>query len=169
MKRLHRAWRRRTTGRIALVLDGVANPLNVGSIVRSAAAYGVEVLWLAGATASPDDAGARKTSLGTERYVPFHRVEQPAVAVADARAAGFVVVGLELAEPALPLHEVALFPAACIVIGHEDHGLSKASLTACDVIAYLPMVGRIGSLNVAQAAATALYEARRQEWAATRD
>lgn len=165
MKRLHREWRRRTQGRLALLLDGVANPLNVGSIVRSAAAYGVEHLWLAGATAPPSSLAARKTSLGTERYVHWTVVGDPRDAVAAAKQAGFTVVGLELATGARPLHEVPLGAAACLAIGHEDHGLSRACLAACDVLAFLPMVGRVGSLNVAQATAIALYEARRREWA----
>jgi len=165
LKRLHREWRRRTTRRLALLLDGVATPVNVGSIARSAAAYGVEHLWLAGATIRPDTAGARKTSLGTERYLTWTEVEAAARGVLEARSAGFTVVGLELADGAVPLHEVTLPEAVCLAVGHEDHGLSKACLAACDVVAYLPLVGRVGSLNVAQATAIALYEVRRQEWA----
>lgn len=164
MKRLHREWRRRTSRRVALLLDGVGNPLNVGSILRLAAAYGVEEVWLAGATAPVDSAGARKTSLGSERYLTFTTVDSGAAAVAAARAKGFTVVGIELADRAVPLHEVALPETVCFAVGHEDHGLSKACLAGCDVVAFLPMVGKVGSLNVAQATGIALYEARRQEW-----
>ncbi|HEX9258546.1 MAG TPA: TrmH family RNA methyltransferase [Acidimicrobiales bacterium] len=165
LKRLHRDWRRRTTRRVAMLLDGVATPVNVGSIARSAAAYGVEHLWLAGSTVRPDAPGARKTALGTERYLTWTEVEAAVQAVAQAKATGFTVVGVELAEGAVPLHELALPDAVCLVIGHEDHGISKACLAACDVVAYLPLVGKVGSLNVAQAASIALYETRRQEWA----
>ena len=52
----------------------------------------------------------------------------------------------------------------CLAVGHEDHGLSKAGLAACDHVAYLPMLGRVGSLNVATAAAIAMYEVRRRAW-----
>jgi tRNA (guanosine-2'-O-)-methyltransferase len=166
MKRLHREWRRRTHRRIALLLDGVGTPVNVGSIVRLAAAYGVEHLWLAGATASPLSAGARKTGLGSERYLRWTEVPTGAEGVAAARAAGFTVVGVELAEGAVPLHELALPDDVCVAVGHEDHGLSKACLAACDVVAYLPLVGKVGSLNVAQATGIALYELRRQDWTA---
>src|SRR5262249_7500541 len=48
LKRLHRAWRDRTSGRLALILDGLGTPANVGAIVRTAAAYRVERRWLAG-------------------------------------------------------------------------------------------------------------------------
>jgi tRNA (guanosine-2'-O-)-methyltransferase len=51
-----------------------------------------------------------------------------------------------------------------VAIGNEDHGLSPAALAACDSVAFIPMMGRVGSLNVATAAAIALYEFRRQGW-----
>jgi tRNA (guanosine-2'-O-)-methyltransferase len=169
MKRLHREWRRRTSRRLALVLDAVGTPVNVGSISRLAAAYGVEHLWLAGATAPPTSAGARKTSLGTERYLTWTACSTGAEAVIEAQGQGYTVIGIELAEGAVPLHEMAVGDAVCLAVGHEDHGLSKGCLAACDALAYLPLVGKVGSLNVAQAAGIALYEARRQEWTAPPD
>jgi tRNA (guanosine-2'-O-)-methyltransferase len=51
------------------------------------------------------------------------------------------------------------------VLGHEDHGISTAGLAACDAVGYIPLAGKVGSLNVASAAAIACYEARRQHWA----
>ena len=164
LKRLHREWRRRTTGRLALLLDGVQSPYNVGSILRLAAAYRVEHLWLAGATASPNHPGARKTALGSQRYLTWTVVDDAGVAAAAARQDGYRVIGVELTDDARPLHEVRAGPAVCLALGHEDHGLSAAALTACDEVAFLPQLGRIGSLNVATAAAIALYEIRRQEW-----
>jgi tRNA (guanosine-2'-O-)-methyltransferase len=165
-KRLHREWRRRTDGRVALVLDGVMTPVNVGSIVRLAAAYGASPLWLAGATASPDHPGARKTALGTDRFVEVVEGVSAREAIDAAHGDGFHVVGVELATGATPLHELPLAGDVCIVVGNEDHGLSSAALAACDALAYLPLVGKVGSLNVATAAAIALYEVRRREWAA---
>ena len=53
----------------------------------------------------------------------------------------------------------------CLAVGHEDRGLSRAVLDACTEVAFIPQLGRIGSLNVASAAAIAIYETRRREWA----
>lgn len=164
LKRLHREWRRRTTGRVAVLLDGVMTPVNVGSITRLAAAYGAERMWLAGATAPVSHPGAGKTAMGTDRYLDVVEGLTPAEAAAAAVADGFQLVGIELAEGAVPLFEAALGPDVCIAVGHEDHGLSAAVLAACDVLAYLPLVGKVGSLNVATAAGIALAEVRRREW-----
>jgi tRNA (guanosine-2'-O-)-methyltransferase len=164
LKRLHREWRRRTEGRLALLLDSVQTPYNVGAILRTAAAYRVEHLWLAGSSESPRHAKTQKTALGADRYVPWTEVDTVAAAIEAARADGYRIVGIELTDDAVPLHDVDLHGDICLVLGHEDRGLSAAALAACDALAYLPMLGKIGSLNVATAAAMAVYEVRRQEW-----
>lgn len=166
LKRLHRTWRRRNTGRLALLLDNVGNPYNVGSIVRTAAALGVESLYLAGASAPPTSAKAQKTALGTDRYLTFTEHPTVADAAGKARVDGFWVLGLELADPATPIAELDLARDVCLVLGHEDHGITTAGLAACDAIGFIPLTGRVGSLNVASAAAIACYEVRRQQWSA---
>jgi tRNA (guanosine-2'-O-)-methyltransferase len=164
LKRLHREWHRRSPRRLGLLLDGVQSPFNVGAIVRTAAAYRVEHLYLAGPTASPAAPKAAKVTLGTERYLSWSVFERGADAADAAREDGFAVVGLELADAAVPLHQLAGGPDVCLALGNEDHGLAPATLAACDAVAFLPLTGRVGSLNVATAAAIALYELRRQGW-----
>lgn len=167
LKRLHREWRRSAPGRLALLLDSVATPFNVGSIVRTAAAMRVDDVWITGQTAQETHASTQKTALGSQRFLTFHHVPEPADAVAAAQAAGYRVVGVELADGALPLHQADLTGAVCLAVGHEDRGLSAAVLGAADALAFIPQLGRIGSLNVATAASIALYEARRQGWPAS--
>jgi tRNA (guanosine-2'-O-)-methyltransferase len=164
LKRLHRDWNRRSNGRMALLLDGVQSPFNVGSIVRSAAAYRVEHLYLCGPTASPAGAKAAKVTLGTERYLSWSTFDRGQDAADAAREEGYHVIGLELADDAVPLHQLTAGPDVCVAVGNEDHGLTPATLAACDAVAFLPLMGRVGSLNVATAAAIALYELRRQGW-----
>jgi len=167
MKRLHREWRRRTAGRLGLVLADVQGPFNVGAIIRTAAALRVDDVWLTGRTPEPDHTKVGKTALGTQRYLTFHRVESSAAAITAARAAGYQVVAIELAEGAAPLHELGLGGSTCLVVGHEDRGCSPATLDSCDAVAYLPLLGKVGSLNVATATSIACYEVRRQGWLAT--
>lgn len=164
VKRLGRGWRRATDGRLALLVESVTSPFNLGSITRSAAAMGVERVWLAGNSADPEHPNARKTALGTSRFVTWERVTKASEAAASAREQGFRVVAVELTTDATPLHETPLDGDICLALGSEDHGCSPALLSACDGAAYIPQVGRVGSLNVATAAAVALAEARRQEW-----
>ncbi len=165
LKRLHREWRRRTTGRVGLVLDGVQNPFNVGAIVRTAAAYRVEELWLLGDGPAPDSERVGKTAMGTHRYLRWSRHEQ-ADPLADAVAsAGYRLIAVELAQGASPLHELDLTGDVCLAVGHEDRGVRSELLERCEAVGYLPQLGRVGSLNVATAAAIAVYEARRQGWA----
>jgi tRNA (guanosine-2'-O-)-methyltransferase len=164
LKRLHREWNRRTAGRVALLLDSVVSPYNVGSILRTAAAYRVDHLYLAGTTASPASSKSGKVSMGTERYLSWSTFERGPEAADAARDDGFSVVGLELADAAVPMHQLRAGTDVCLAIGNEDHGLSPTTLAACDAVGFLPLLGRVGSLNVATAAAIAVYELRRQEW-----
>jgi tRNA (guanosine-2'-O-)-methyltransferase len=165
VKRLNRQWRRATTARLALLLDSVAQPFNVGSIIRSAAAFGAERLWLCGNTPPLTHPSVGKTALGTDRFLITETEPDPVIAVKAARAEGFTVVAVELASGALPLHEAALDGDVCLVLGNEDHGCTAAVLAAADAVAYIPQPSRVGSLNVAAAAAVAMAEARRREWA----
>jgi tRNA (guanosine-2'-O-)-methyltransferase len=164
VKRLNRQWRRQTQGRLALLLDSVGQPFNVGSIVRTAAAFGAERLWLCGNTPPLDHPSVGKTALGTNRFLEAFREQSPAAAAKAAMADGFRVVAIELASGAVPLAEAPLEGDVCLAIGNEDHGCSPALLAAVDVVAYIPQPGRVGSLNVAIAAAIAMAETRRREW-----
>jgi tRNA (guanosine-2'-O-)-methyltransferase len=166
VKRLNRSWRRRTEARIGLLLESVGQPFNVGSIIRTAAAFGVEQLWLCGAGAiTPEHPSARKTALGTDRYLPWEHLPDGRAGVAAARDQGLRVIAVELASGAVPLHEAPLAGDICLALGNEDRGCSPALLAAADAVAYIPQAGKVGSLNVAVAAAIALAEARRREWA----
>lgn len=164
LKRLHRGWRRQTEGRVALILDGVQNPFNLGTIARHAAAYRVERAWLVGQPDAFDHPRVRKTAMGTERLVAWEVVTTPAQALQAARQAGFRPVGVELTPTALPLFAMDLHDGIALVVGHEERGLSRAMLDACEAFTFAPQLGKVGSLNVAAATAIALYEVRRQEW-----
>jgi tRNA (guanosine-2'-O-)-methyltransferase len=164
LKRLHREWRRRSGGRVGLVLDDVQSPFNVGAIVRTAAAYRVDDVWTAGTTPPLDTPKVGKTALGCERYLQWKEAADAGQAIDGARGLGYQVVGLELADGAAALHELDLTPDVCLVVGAEDHGIRPATLDACDAVGYVPLLGRVGSLNVAAATAIALYELRRRTW-----
>jgi len=166
VKRLNREWRRASGTRLALLLDSVAQPFNVGSIVRSAAAFGAEQLWLCGNTAPFSHPGVGKTALGTQRLVRATQEPDPVAAAKAAAALGLRVVAVELAAGAVPLHEAPLDGDVCLAVGNEDHGCTAALLAVADAVTYIPQPGRVGSLNVAVAAAVAMAEVRRRNWTA---
>lgn len=164
LKRLHRSWRRETAGRLALLLDGVQGPYNLGSILRTAAAYRVEHLWLAGTETAPNSDKVGKTALGSERFVDWTVCDTTHEAVEAAHARDFQIVGVELAQGAQAMHQARFGDSICLALGHEDRGLSAVALDACEQIVFLPQLGRIGSLNVATAAALAIWEVRRRQF-----
>ena len=165
LKRLHRHWRRDEPGRLALLLEGLGSPFNLGAIFRTAAAYRVEHIYLAGMQIDPNSTNVGKTALGADRFVPWSSHVDLGDAIAAATTLGFDLVGLELASAATPVHDAALEAPLCLIIGHEDRGLSKPALEACNSVVYLPQLGRIGSLNVATAAALTIWEVRRRGFA----
>jgi tRNA (guanosine-2'-O-)-methyltransferase len=166
LKRLHRSWRRQNEFRLALLLENVQSPFNVGGIVRTAAAMGAERLYLTGSTPAIRSPGVQKAAMRTDRFLDSAEYPTATEAVDAARADGFHVIALELADDAVPLPSADLARNICLVVGNEDHGVSPACLAACDAVAYVPQLGRVGSLNVSSAAAVGCYEVRRQGFAA---
>ncbi|MEA3217955.1 MAG: hypothetical protein QOJ19_4111 [Acidimicrobiia bacterium] len=166
LKRLHRTWRRRTEGRLALVLDGVQNPFNLGSIARTAAAFRVDAAWLVGVAQGLGGPKVQKTAMGSDRFVKWYEAETIGQALREARDDGYRLMGVELGTGGRPLFELDLRGDICLVVGHEERGLSTAALAACEALGFVPLLGKVGSLNVATACGIALYEVRRQEWSA---
>ena len=165
LKRLHRTWRKKTDRKIGLILDGVQQPFNVGSILRSAAAYGVSDVWLVPPTADPKDKKVQITAKGCDRFLQIQAAATGPAAVSAARDAGFGVVAIELTANAVPLFDLPVSSEPLtIIVGHEERGVHKDTLAAVDQTAFLPLVGNIGSLNVGHTVTAALAEIRRQGW-----
>ena len=114
-----------------------------------------------------------QTSLGTTDSVPWRRFDDVTSALADLRAKGIQIVGVETARGASPYHRFEYnFPVA-LVLGNEALGVSEAALRMCDAVVEIPVFGYKNSINVATAAAVVLYGMLRQgnwldEIAATR-
>ena len=126
-------------GRLALLLDHVQSPFNVGAILRTAAAFRVDHLWLAGRHRGAD---RRQDGQDGARVAALRRrgrgTTPPPRPRRAARDDGYRVVGIELADDAVPLPELVVTAPVCLVLGHEDRGLSPATLAACDAVALHP-------------------------------
>ncbi len=150
---------------IHIVLDNLRSAFNVGSIFRLAdAARAAEVI-PCGYTAFPPHHKLEQTSLGTTDSVRWRRFDDTAAALADLKAKGIRIVGVETAKGAAPYHRFEhSFPVA-LVLGNEALGISEAALRMCDAVVEIPVFGYKNSINVATAAGIVLYDAlRRGEW-----
>ncbi|MCA9923187.1 MAG: hypothetical protein KC421_12485, partial [Anaerolineales bacterium] len=89
--------------------------------------------------------------------VPWRYEKDPVTAVSTLKSAGYHIVAVELADTAVPYHDYPYPEKTCLVVGHEDHGVTKATLAACDAAVFLPMYGKGQSLNVHVAFSIVVY------------
>ena len=147
---------------ILLMLDQVTDPHNVGAILRSAAAFGAGAVIMTERNAPNTTGVLAKTASGALEHVPMIHVVNLARTLDDLQNAGYWSVGLaEEGEKDLGEHDLS--SRIVLVLGAEGDGLRQLTRKKCDELARLPTGGAIGSLNVSNAAAVALYETRRQK------
>lgn len=151
---------------VLVLLDQVTDPQNVGAVLRSAAAFGARGMILQDRKAPPFSGGCAKAAVGAAERLAHARVVNLARALEEARAAGWRAIGLAgEAETTLEtaLAEAPAVPSGAILLalGAEDKGLRPSVRDACDALARIPISNAVESLNVSNAAALALYEARR--------
>ena len=155
---------------LGVALDRPSSPGNMGTVVRSADAFGASGVVVTGHSADPYDPKAVRASTGSLFAVPVVRDGSPAGVLAWVRAqhrAGVPVTVLGTDEKAdVDVADHDLTGPTLIVVGNETSGLSEAWRTACDRIARIPITGSASSLNAASAATVLLYEAARQRHAA---
>ena len=146
---------------LIVVLDGIADPPNVGAIVRSVDGAGAHGVIRQTRRAAALDAVAAKASAGAVSHVPIVDVVNIARAIEELKALGVWTVGL--AGDAEQSYELVDWrqPTA-IVLGAEGSGLRRLVKESCDFLARIPMAGHVESLNVSVAAGVVLFEASRQ-------
>jgi tRNA G18 (ribose-2'-O)-methylase SpoU len=142
-----------------VVLERVGNMDNVGSIFRNAAAFGVDGVLLQADCADPLYRKAIRTSMAASLVVPYATAPWPDSLCELARG-GWATVAMTPAGEAPLLRDVAATLTNChvaIVLGHEGEGLTDAAISACTHRARIAMSNGVDSVNVATAAAIALY------------
>ncbi|MCG2633413.1 MAG: 23S rRNA (guanosine(2251)-2'-O)-methyltransferase RlmB [Gammaproteobacteria bacterium] len=144
-----------------LVLDAVQDPRNLGACLRSAECAGADAV-IAGRKRSVSlTPAARKTASGAAEFQPYIQVSNLDRTLKLMSEAGVFLVGAA-AEAGSSLYEVALSGSLGLVLGAEGAGLRRLTRARCDLLAGIPMVGALGSLNVSVAAGIFLFEAQRQ-------
>ena len=148
--------------RRVLVLEDIVDHTNVGAAFRSAAALGVDAVLVTPRCADPLYRRAIRVSMGTVFQVPWTRIDPWPGGVETLHQHGFAVAALALSDEAISLDELATSAPKrlALVVGTEGDGLSRRTLEATDLVVQIPMAGGVDSLNVAAAAAVAIWALR---------
>jgi len=146
---------------LVVVLDGIEDPHNLGAILRTADAAGVDGVVVQSRRAASRSGVAAKASAGAVAHVKIAVVVNIARAVEELKEAGVWTVGLA-AEAADAYDAIDLTLPTALVFGAEGAGLRRLVRERCDRLASIPMRGHVGSLNVSVAAGVVLFEAVRQ-------
>lgn len=146
---------------LLVVLDGIQDPGNVGTILRSAAAFGASGAILLSGTADPFNPKALRASAGAAFRLPSVTRVAPKEAISLLRQHQVRILAC-VARDAKPLAQINLAGSLALAIGSEAKGLSREMLAAADERIAVPMTPGTESLNAAMAGAIVLYEAARQ-------
>jgi 23S rRNA (guanosine2251-2'-O)-methyltransferase len=142
---------------VAVVLDGVTDPQNLGAAARSSEAAGVAMLVTRIRRAAGPTPAAIRASSGALLHLPQARVANIPRAIARLQDAGFTVAGLDGAADRSIYDEPCPPGRVALVVGSEGEGISRLVRERCDLLVSLPMRGRVGSLNASASVAAALY------------
>jgi 23S rRNA (guanosine2251-2'-O)-methyltransferase len=141
---------------LVVCLDQVQDPHNLGAVCRVAEAVGASGVVIPDRRAAEVTPAVCKASAGAVEHLPVARVRNLADWLGEAKQVGAWVYGAE-SDAAVAYHQPDYRGRVVLVLGAEGKGLRPRVAAACDALIALPLMGRIGSLNVATAAAALLY------------
>ncbi|WP_099824183.1 23S rRNA (guanosine(2251)-2'-O)-methyltransferase RlmB [Oceaniglobus indicus] len=149
---------------IAVLLDRVSDPHNVGAVLRSAEVFGAVAVIAPARHSAPETGALAKTASGALERQPYLRVTNLSDAMERLRAMGYVLIGLDGTGTTTLDDAVADAGsrAIALVLGAEGPGMREKTKATCDVVARIPAAGGFGSLNVSNAAAVSLYACARR-------
>ena len=134
-------------------------PINVGSLLRTADAFGVEKIIFGG---GPIELNKKtwNASRATEKVVDFKQVENTVCEIKNYKKGGYRVIALEITDESVPLYKLKNNnnQHTVLIVGSERHGITKELLDLSDEVYHIEMYGQNSSMNVVQATSIALYE-----------
>ena len=144
-----------------LVLENLQDPVNLGALLRTAEAAGVDGVLFPERGSAPLSAAAVKSSAGASEHLRLAPVASLGATLADLQERGLRLVAADQDAPSLAW-DADLGGPLVVVVGSEGSGLSGATRRRCDLLVRFPMTGRVASLNAATAGALLLFEVLRQ-------
>ncbi len=147
---------------LVVLVEDIQDARNLGALLRVCEGAGVGNVMIRDRGSAPLTAGAIKTSAGAAEWQPFERITNSALEIERLKADGYWVYGADA--EGKPPWEIDLTGKVLLCVGGESSGLRARTRKSCDELIGLPMRGRVGSLNLATAAAALLYEAVRQRY-----
>jgi 23S rRNA (guanosine2251-2'-O)-methyltransferase len=145
---------------VIIIADGISDPHNLGAIIRTGEALGMQGLIIPQRRAVGVNSTVMKVAAGALEYFPVARVVNINNALKQLQEAGFWIYGTMMNGESI--QNSKLSGAIGLVIGSEGKGLSNSTMKACDFLVSIPMVGKTPSLNASVATAICLYEICRQ-------
>lgn len=145
-----------------LIVDGVTDPQNLGAIIRTAEAAGVHGVILPERRGAPVDRATAKASAGAVEYCPICHVGNLGQAVLRLRDEGLRIYAADADPGAMRLYDAEMRGGLALVVGAEGRGVSHSIKERAHARVFIPMRGKIASLNVSAATAVLLFEAVRQ-------
>ncbi|MCH2448815.1 MAG: RNA methyltransferase [Gracilimonas sp.] len=151
---------------IKILIPDIRSLHNVGSIFRSADAFGISEIILAGYTPTPPRPGINKTAIGAEEFIAWRYEKDALKALEKLKEEGYYIAGLEQTSEStqLPDFEANKHSKMCIVLGSEVSGIEDELLALVDEFVAIPQYGRKHSLNVSVAAGVVLYAMLEKLW-----
>ncbi len=146
---------------IIIALDRIADPHNIGAILRSAEAFGINQVVLSSGCADMYSPKVLRGAMGSVFRIGACYVDLISY-LKDRKSNGYKILGAGLSKKYLTVNKLENFKKAVIIIGNEGGGISKAVMEICDNGLYIPMLGKNESLNAAVAASVIMWEWQRQ-------
>ena len=140
-----------------IILDGITDDNNLGSILRTAECTGAHGIVIPKRRSAALNSVVSKVSAGAVEYVPVSRVSNLVNTIEELKEKGLWIVGTALDAKEV-FYKANLKGPIALVIGSEGEGISRLVKEHCDFVVNIPMKGRIGSLNAGVAAAVVMYE-----------
>lgn len=151
--------RAKTESPLLLILDHIQDPQNLGTLIRTAEAVGVDGLLLPDRRAAGVTPAVSNASAGAVEHLPVAQVTNLNRTIDQLKKQGVWVAGLDTGDDAISLDKADLTGPLALVVGGEGSGLSRLTREKCDFIVQLPMVGQVESLNASVAGSIVLYQA----------